>query len=532
MLKKLITFCLCMLLLPGFLWGCTAKPADVETPPSEGKTGQETQKLHVPQELVAGLGRDAGDQYGYGAHPPLTRVLETLVFNDPVQGLIGGLAINWETSADSLTWSIYLREGVQFHDGTPFNAAAVEKNLWRISEMSPGRFGSIAKLEVVNEHEVKVTHSEPFASFLYALAWPGSAMINPRFVDDDGKVLEPVGTGPYIRDSWLPGVEMVLLRNDQYWGGIPHLEKVVLKFIQDPTTRMMALEAGEIDIIIDTGGVLPEQVPTLQQHPEIELLTVAGAVPHYMSLNTREWPLDDVLVRRAVMHAIDLDSIVQYVLEGYGKVMTSVIPYSEQEWLHDAELFTFNDPARARELLREAGWEDSGDGILQKDGKKFQVKFLLSSALVGRWPYQPIAEIMQAQLGEVGIEVEIEIQEAGLWQETLKKGEAGFAIRPWSAICPQSRLHAWLHGEGEQNLAMGIFYNNPQVNQLTERLLRTTDQDEARKISFQIQELVAQDVPIIPMYDEVLINAVRKNIKGYVIDPKFNVNWEDIYVDY
>ncbi len=528
MLKKLIALCLCLLLLPGLLWGCAAKPADVETLPGEENTGQQP---HVPQELVAGLGRDAGDQYGYGAHPPLTRVLETLVFNDPAQGLIGGLAKNWETSGDSLTWSIYLREGVQFHDGTPFDADAVVKNLWRISEMSPGRFGSLAKLEVVNEHEVKVTHNEPFASFLYALAWPGSAMINPLFVDDDGKVLEPVGTGPYMRDSWLPGEEMVLLRNDQYWGGLPNLEKVVLKFIQDPTTRMMALEAGEIDMIIDTGGVLPEQVPTLQQHPGIELLTVAGAVPHYMSLNTREWPLDDVLVRRAVMHAINLDSIVQYVLEGYGKVMTSVIPYSEQEWLHDGELFTFNDPTRARELLQEAGWNDSGDGTLQKDGKKFQVKFLLSSALVGRWPYQPIAEIMQAQLGEVGIEVEIEIQETGLWQETLKKGEGGFAIRPWSAICPQSRLHAWLHVEGEQNLAMGIFYNNPQVNQLTESLLRTTDEDEAKMISFQIQELVAQDVPIIPMYDEVLINAVRKNIKGYIIDPKFIVNWEDIYVD-
>ena len=531
MLNKIIAFSLCLFFIIGLLSGCTASPAGVEPPAGEDKTGQEEEKPAVQQVVVAGLGRDAGDQYGYGAHPPLTRVLEPLVFNDPEQGLIPGLAKGWETSGDSLTWSIYLREGVQFHDGTPFNAAAVVENIWRISEMSPGRFGTLEDVEAVNGHEVKVTHSEPFASFLYALAWPGSAMISPGAVDDEGRVLEPVGTGPFIRESWLAGEEMVLARNEQYWGGLPNLEKVVLKFIQDPTTRMMALEAGDIDMIIDTGGVLPEQVPTLQQHPEVEVLTVAGAVPHYMSLNTREWPLNDVRVRQAVMHAIDLESIVQYVLEGYGKVMTSVIPYSEQDWLHPDELFTYNNPQKARELLQTGGWEDSGDGTLQKDGKKLEAKFVLSSALVGRWPYQPIAEVIQAQLGDIGMRVDIEVQETGLWQETLQKGDANFSMRPWSAICPQSRQHAWLHGEGEQNLAMGIFYNDSRINELTERLLRTTDENDARSISYQIQEIAAQDVPVIPLYDEVLINAVRTNIKGYKIDPKFNVNWEDIYVE-
>ena len=527
-MKKLVVLCLCLLLGTGLPAGCGTKPAAVEMPPAAGSSEE---KANIPQLVVAGLGRDPGEMYGYGAHPPLTRVLEPLIFQDAAEGLIPALATRWETSADNLTWTLFLREGVSFHDGTPFDAAAAAKNLERIAAMSPGRFGSLEKVEAAGAYEVKVTHKEPFASFLYALAWPGSAMISPAAVDEAGKVLEPVGTGPFKRESWDPGEKMTLVRNDLYWGGTPRLEKIELKFIPDPTTRMMALEAGEIDMIIDTGGVLPEQVATLSLHPQIEVLTVAGAVPHYMSINTRQWPLDDERVRRAVVHALDMESIVQYVLEGYGKVMSSVVPYAEQEWLHPETLFHFNDAQKARELLQQAGWQAGADGILQKDGRKFQLKFLLSTALVGRFPYQPIAEIVQAQLGEAGISVDIEAQEAGLWRETLQKGEASFSIRPWSAICPQSRLHAWLHSAGEQNLAMGMYYHNPEMDRLTETLLRTTDAGEAARISFQIQELAAREVPLIPLYDEILINAVRKNIKGYKIDPKFNVNWEDIYVD-
>lgn len=514
MSKKLVVLSLCLLLYTGLLSGCGAKPINED----------------IPQLVVAGVGRDPGEAYGYGAHPSLTRVLEPLIFRDAAEGLIPALAIRWEVSADNLTWTLSLREGVKFHDGTPFNAAAVVKNLERIDAMSPGRFGSLEKVEAAGAYVVKVTHSEPFASFLYALAWPGAAMISPAAVDESGKVLEPAGTGPFKRESWEPGKKMTMVRNELYWGGTPRLERIELQVIPDPTTRMMALEAGEIDMIIDTGGVLPEQVVTLRQHPQIEVLTVAGAVPHYLSLNTRAWPLDDLLVRRAIMYAIDPAGIVRHVLEGYGKVMTSVIPYSEQDWLHPDVLFNFNEPLKAGELLQEAGWQEGDDGILQKDGKKLEVKFLLSSALTGRFPYQPIAEIIQAQLGEVGIGVEIEVQEAGLWREILQKGEANLSIRPWAGICPQSRLHVWLHSQGEQNLAMGIFYNNPQVDRLTESLLRTIDKNEAMKISFEIQKIAASDLPIIPLYDEILINAVRKNVKGYIIDPRFKVNWEEIYL--
>jgi peptide/nickel transport system substrate-binding protein len=525
-LRRSVVLVLCFLLFMGVLTGCSGQADVLDTQ----KDGLEEQG--VVQEIVAGLGRDPGEMYNYGAHPPLTRVLEPLIFSDVNMGLIPGLARSWEASEDGLTWTIVLQEGVKFHDGSPFDAEAVVHNLKRIADTWPDRLGPVEEIEVINELEVRVTHKEPYAPFLYSLAWPGSAMICPTAVDEEGNVIEPVGTGPFYRESWVPNEEMVLVKNEQYWGGAPKLERITLKYIPDPTTRMMALEAGEIDMIIDTGGVLPEQVPTLEKNEQIEVLTVAGAVPHYLTFNNQKPPLNDARVRQAIMHAIDPQSIIEYTLEGFGKVMTSVIPYSEKDWMHPDTLFAFNEPDRAVQLLQEAGWDTiNAKGIREKDGQECRLKFLLSSAMVGRWPYQPIAEVVQAQLAEVGIAVEIEVVETGLWKETLEKGGAEISMRPWAGISPQSRLHEWLHSQGENTLAMGIFYSNPQADELIENLLKTTSEEDAKELSFRIQEIAGKEVPIIPMYDEVLINAVRKNIKGYNLHPWFIVNWEDIYVE-
>jgi len=497
--------------------GCPATAEEVE--------------VEVPQEVIAGLGRDPGVAYGYGAHPPLTRVLEPLVFRDVKLEHEPGLATLWEVSDDGLIWTIQLREGVKFHDGTPFNAEAVKHNLERVSQRWPGYFGPIKSIDAIGEYTIKVTHEEPFAPFLYSLAWPGAAMISPAAIDDEGKVSEPIGTGPFRRVEWVTGEKLVMERNEDYWGGKPKLERVTLKVIPDPTTRIMALEAGEIDMIIDTGGVLPEHVPTLLMHPDIEVLTVPGAVPHYMSLNTDSVFFNDRRVRRAIMYAIDPDSIIRYALEGFGKVMTTVIPHSEREWMHPEPLFQFNKPDKAREMLQEAGWVDTdGDGIREQDGERFEVTFLLATGLVGRWPHDTIAEIVQAQLRGVGILVQIEIVETGLWRERLRRGQADISIRPWAAISPQTRLDDWLHSEGINTLDMGTFYSNPEVDRLIEELLVTTDEGKAKRLAFEIQVIAARDVPIIPIYDEVLVNAVRDYVRGYKLHPWFTVNWGDIYV--
>jgi len=174
--------------------------------------------------------------------------------------------------------------------------------------------------------------------------------------------------------------------------------------------------------------------------------------------------------------------------------------------------------------------DHDGDGIRERNGEDFEVIFPLSTGMVSRWPYRAIAGIVQAQLRDIGMRVNIEEIEAGLWSERLKRCEVEISMRPWVAISPQERLHSWLHSNGTNVINMGIFYSNPEMDILIEELKRTTDEEEAKRLAIEIQELAAQDILIIPVYDEILVNAVRDNIRGYKLHPWFTVNWEDIYV--
>ncbi len=543
MYRKFAAAATIVLFLTMLLAGCAGAgdeaiglPAETEqdlAPAQEEAQAAVQEEEEVIQEVIAGLGRDPGVQYGYGAHPPLTRVLETLVSRDTALNYKPALAKSWEVTDDGLTWTLMLQEGVTFHNGSAFDAQAVEHNLIRVSESSPGQFGEIDSIQVIDPYTIEINHSEPFAPFLYALAWPGAAMIAPEAIDDAGNVTEPIGTGPYVRTEWVTGETMVLEKNEHYWGTAPVLEKIVLKNIPDATTRMLALDAEEIDLIIDTGGILPEHVAMIENKPHINLLTMDGAVPHYMTLNTTKEPLNDGRVRQAIMYAIDPESIIDYALEGYGKVMTSITPHSEADWLHPDNLYAFNNQEEALQLLEQAGWSDTNqDGDLDKDGQRFIITFLLSTALVGRWPYMTIAEIIQQQLGQLGIIVEIKIVEGGLWSTSLREGEADLSIRPWAGISPQTRLQAWLHSEGEQNLAMGIGLNNQEIDRLIDQALATTDESAAKQLLYEVQEIAAQEVSIIPIYDEVLINAVNHKVEGYQLHPWFHVNWEDISVSH
>ena len=542
MFKKTAVFFILAFLLFSILSGCRTNAGEtittekeltiLQTETAEDKSPPATDKTQAPQEIIAGLGRDPGVQYGYGAHPPLTRVLEPLLFNDVELSYLPGLAKSWEISPDGLTWTLMLVEGVKFHDGTDFNADAVKHNLLRVIKTSPDLFGKIESINILDNYTIEINHSKPFGSFLYSLSWPGAAMISPEAIDEEGRVIEPIGTGPYKRVEWISGERMVLEKNDDYWAGQPILEKITLVNIPDATTRLLALEAGEIDMIIDTGGIMPEHVAMIKTFKDINVLSTDGAVPHYMSINTIKAPFDDVNVRKAIMHALNPEGIIQYALEGYGKIMTSVTPNSEPFWLHPDNLYEFNNQQKAIDMLEQSGWTDAdGNGILDKDGKDFIITFLLSTSLIGRWPYLTIAEIVQAELKKIGIIVEIKILDGGLWSKTLREGGADLSIRPWAGISPQTRLFSWLHSRGDQNIAMGINLSNPEIDRLIDLALAETDENKARELLLEVQEIAADQVSIIPVYDEVLINATKKNVKGYKLHPWFYVNWEEIYIE-
>ncbi len=515
---KIIGLAICLVLLGVMLAGCVGQQAE------EGK-------VEVRQKVVAGLGRDPGAGK-LKAHSLLTGIYEQLLRVDTELRPVPHLAESWEVCPEGKIWTFYLREGVEFHDGTPMDASAVKLSTEMFTATRPGMLVGFSSVEVVDEHTVRFHFDETFVLVSQLLFMP---VVSPAAIevnDNEWTVSEPVGTGPFKFLEHSPDEKMILVRNDDYWGGKPKLERVTLKVIPDPTTRIMALEAGEIDMIIDTGSIMPEHVPILSAKPGIEILTGPGIVSHGLIFNTHKPPFDDLRVRQAVMYAIDPDSIVEFALEGYGRLMTSVLPPSFTDWVYPDPLFSFNDQGKARELLRDAGWKDTdGDGIFDRDREDFKTTLLISSRAAGRWPYDTMAEIIQAQLRDVGILVEIELVDGGLWNERQEMGKVEVSIYGWATITPQDFLQEMLHSEGTHTLGIDpAIYSNPVLDELTDELMRTVDDNEAKRLAIEIQKIAAEDVPVVPIYEDVMINAVRDNIKGYELHPWFIVNWEDIYV--
>ncbi|MCL0061436.1 ABC transporter substrate-binding protein [Thermodesulfovibrionales bacterium] len=512
--RKIAGLAVCLLLLSSMLAVWVGQQAE------EGK-------VEVPQEVVAGLGRDAGGVYGAAHHhPPLTRLFEMLVTTGFEAEIIPQLATSWEISDDGLTWTFYLREGVKFHDGTPFNAEAAKFSLEMHNERRPGHLGPIASIEAVDEYILQITHTEPFAPLLHQLRWPLFSMASPAAFDEEGNIVNPIGTGPFKEEEWIPGERLVLVRNEDYWGGMPKLERIILKHIPDDTTRVMALEAGEIDMIIDVGGVPPEHAKALENNPEIEIITKPITTVRYLIFNNQKPPFDDVRIRQAIQYAIDQKSIIQFALEGFGVPTGSVVAPSVVDW-HNRNTMVEHDFEMAKQLLNEAGWADTdGDNALDKNGKEFRVSLIISP----RWPAPTVAEIIQGQLHELGLIVEIQVLERGVWRDAIRAGEHDMTIHALSFIGPHNALYRSFHSEGDLNLGRGIFYSNSRVDELTELGKVTMARGERQKIYMEVQEIVAEEVPVVPIFAEVMINAVRHNIEGYKPNPWFTVNWEDIYV--
>ncbi|MBT9159733.1 MAG: ABC transporter substrate-binding protein [Dehalococcoidia bacterium] len=516
--KKMISLIICVLLLCTMLAGCVEQQA-------------EEVEVEVPQEVVAGLSRDAGDSPRFKVNPYLTGILETLVILDEKMEPQPWLAKSWNVSEDGLTWTLYLREGVYFHDGTPFNADAVKVNIERIEDERPGFLGELQSIEVIDDYVIKFTHSEPFAPFIETLAWGTLfAIVSPNAIDEKGNIIEPIGTGAFKFYEHVPDDRLVMVRNEDYWGGIPKLEKITLKSIPDHLTRIMALEAGEVDLIT---CILPEHASILINDPEITMLIEPSSTSHFLIFNNNRTPFDDVRVRQAVRYAINTETMVEHAMEGFGIVGMGITPPNIESWFHPEIGAPEFNPEKSRELLQEAGWVDiDGDGMMEKDGEKFKVRFALNTLYLAMYPHLTMAEIIQAQLSDVGIEVELIVLERGAYFDGLRAGELEmcFDAFPFLTGEPDFVFYRSFHSEGDWNPRFGMFYNNPRVDELLELGKTTTNFQERREIYHEIEEIIVDEVPLYTLMYGKNIDAIRNHVQGSHRHSIFGLYWADVYL--
>lgn len=515
--KKLGNALLGCIIVGGILVGCMI--AGCISPPEEVSK----------QELVVGISTDVDNWYldkfpGGDTRFVWSQVYEPLVRLDTDLKIQPGLAESWETPDDGKTWIFHLRKGIEFHDGTPFNATAV---VFSYSDNSFARriaLRTVDHVEALDEYSVKFVSKRPTPVPLYIthVAWP---IMSPSCEDEKGEFVKPIGTGPFKFETQIKDQEVVLVRNDDYWGEKPTLEKVIFKVIPEASTRVMALETKEVDMIIK----VPEfEVSRLEKKSNIEVYRKLTTFTDFLQFNCEKEPFNDTKVRKAVAYAVDTEKLINTVLEGVGKpakgrAFSPVMLYSKP----DLKLYEYNAD-KTKELLLEAGWEDTdGDGIVDRDGKPLRVTLLVErGAWAPRWI--PTAEAIQGELRKVGIDIEIQVLESGAVTKLEREGNFDMMLRSGYFVWGPYPRHFFVH----HSKSPYGHYKNEEYDRLVDLADSTVDTKEQEKLYHKLQEMVIEEVPAFYLVHEEKIVAANSYVKGYVItaeDPWLNL--DGIYLE-
>lgn len=508
--KKVVLVFLVMLLSCGLLLGCGS---DAE---------QQSQDEDIPQELVIGIGRDFydGPESGNFLHPS-TGVWESLTYPGIDLEPMMQLATKIDSADNNQVWTVFLRQQVKFHDGSPLNAEAVVKSVMRLKDNPEldeySTFLTLDKVEATDDNTVKFTFNRSQPGFAVMVAGKGCPIFSIKSFDEEGKVTHPYGTGPFKFEDYKKDEQLVITRNDNYWGEKAKLEKVTFKTVPDPSTRLAALTAGEIDAIVDVGGILPEQSSTIKKDENLVLLTQPVTTSHYVVFNNKKEPFNDKDLRQAVSLSLDRKELVDKVMSGYGQPAETLYTPLAEKWV-TKELWK-TDKAKAKELASKAG-------------EPQKVDLIVNAALANRWPYKSIAEILQSELKELNFDVEIKTVEGAAWGDTLKNGEYDMTLSPYTLMTgdPDFYFGQWIDSQGQMNIARGLGYNNSEADRLVAEAATGKNAAARQKVYGELDKLVAEDVPVAPIYNDVCIYATKKTVNDLTIDPFFKPSLEKAWI--
>ncbi|MDW0110712.1 peptide-binding protein [Sporosarcina aquimarina] len=440
----------------------------------------------------------------------------------------GDLAESWEFSEDGLKWTFHLRENVKWHDGEPFSADDVVFSYGiPLDEDYVGPrglpFEIIEEINKVDEHTVEFVLSEPYAPFITITA---QFEVLPKHILGDVPIAdlgkhkfntkEPIGTGPFKFKEWKEGEYIELAANEDYFLGKPKLGGIIYKIVPDMNTLMAQLEVGDINMT----SISPQYIETANKLEEKGKVVVSSGPANafeYIGYNLRNELFQDKKVRQALTHAIDKESIVTAILDGAGTVADG--PGSPANWAFNPDMPKFDyDPELAKKMLKEAGWEPNSEGILEKDGKKFEFVLKTTSANEVR---QQIAEVAQQQFKEIGIKTTIEVLEWSAYVEQTSPPNWNFdaMVAGWSIGSDPDPTWFWHSSEIENGLNYNG-YANEKVDALLSENTKVSDLGERKAIIAEADGIVAEDQPNTFLYYVEGSLANSPNLHG----PSYNAS--------
>ncbi|AFQ42600.1 nickel ABC transporter, nickel/metallophore periplasmic binding protein [Desulfosporosinus meridiei DSM 13257] len=399
-----------------------------------GKTEQTGAQKNIPQELTIARVGDVGTMNPHlydsdmGAQ---TLVYDPLVNLDKAGNIIPCLAASWEFKDEGLSLAFHLREDVKFSDGQEFNAQAVKQNFEAVLANAKRHswlpmIDNLKSVEVTAPYTVVMHFKNPYPFTLLELTMVRPArFLSPGGFGADGVAFEkPVGTGPYILTEYVKDQRAVFVRNENYWGEKPKLEKITIRPVPDSNVRLNALMAGEVDLIVGSGlkAVSYLDLKNLKGNANLQTKVEVGDIAQFLLLNPSAEFLTDKAVREAICLAIDKQEINQIVYENMESVSDTMFSTKVPEILGKVK-GPGRDLEKAKQLLASAGWIDSnGDKFLDKNGKTLEIMCNIPSDAL---PTKTLAEVVQAQLSQIGIKVKISSVESAVYYERKESGEFG-----------------------------------------------------------------------------------------------------------
>lgn len=524
---------------------CTSD-SDVEVTDEEGNT----EETSTGGDLVASYATDVSslDPAGQNDLPSDQRrnvIYEGLLYlNDELEPE-PRLATDYEQTNET-TWVFNLREGVQFHDGTEFNAEAVKANIERIVDPAVASsraniFEMIEEINVVDDYTVEIITEYPFAALPNYLAHDAGGMVSKAVIDEDyqnaldeaeldmtldefyeqraaggaeyeetanevgratGTIVEqkPVGTGYMQFQSRSPGENVVVERFDDYWDEPAKLDTITFKVVAEDASRIAELESGQSHFI---QGFDNAQWERIENHPEMETHPVYNLSNEYVGMNTQKGPLEDKRVRQAIGHMVDKDTIMEGIYYGVGRTMKGALQEEILGYNEDLEDLEYN-PERAKELLEEAGYGDGFDLTIMTNDTPERVD---------------LAIYLQEELKEVGINLSIEQLEWGAYLEAVSNGEHDLFILGWPNPVgdPDQGIWPLFHSSMQGTAGNRSFFDNAEVDELLEQGRRELDDAKREEIYQEIDKILVEEQPAVFIRQSQSANAARTEVEGLYI---------------
>ncbi len=485
---RMLSVMMCFLLCFGLMAGCGNGGGEEQGDGTEAKT-----------ELVVSMNGDVKSldpmkNWQVASYHFYWTIYERLIYlNEETGEYEPELATSWEVSEDGTEYTFHLREGVKWHDGSDFGANDVKYTIERGIELGTGNYPSVKSVEVIDNLTVKVILENANSIFLDK-QWTGDCCVIKEGTDEE-LAQAPMGTGPFKFVEWVSGDHITIEAFDEYWGEQSGTEKITFKIMPEANARLMALQAGDLDAAaLEAAGI-----SSATSDENLTILSTPSIRVNYLGFNHKDEIMGNELVRKAISHAIDKEAIVTAQLEGQGITIKSLVPAAKVGFYDGFEGYDY-DVEKAKELLAEAGYPDGFECTLS----------------VSAGTQDLCAQVIQANLKDVGITLTINTMEAAAFNEYMNSGQAQLFVSGRSA----GQADAYVNILHSDRIAEGnnkFNYSDAELDAMIEKTWETSG-EERNEIYADIQTKINDEALILPLYSNTLFLGVQKDLQDMKCD--------------